>query len=82
MGLLLLAMFAAAFSLLAKRLSTTVITAPMVFIALGVVLSNTGLLSGDEARHGLHLVAEVALVLLLFLDAAQIDLIALRNRHI
>ena len=54
----------------------------MVFLALGYLLSTTGYFSHQEMEKILHLVAEVALVLLLFLDAAQLNLTALRNRHV
>ncbi len=81
-GLLLVAMFTVAFAMLAKRLAATVLTAPMVFIAFGLLLSTTGLLPHKEAEASLHLVAEIALVILLFLDAAQINLQALRQRHV
>ncbi len=81
-GLLILALFTMAFAMVARRLGTTVVTAPMVFLALGAALSTTGLLPADKAEAGLHLVAEIALIVLLFLDAAQTDLGALRQRHV
>ncbi len=81
-GLLIVSIFTVAFAMVAKRLSGTVVTAPMVFLALGVMLSVTGLLPHQEAEKILHLVAEIALVVLLFIDAAQINLSALRNRHV
>jgi sodium/hydrogen antiporter len=81
-GLLIIAVLVAAYAMLAKRMARTVVTAPMLFIALGVLLAATGLFPGDEAEAVLHLVAEVALVVLLFLDAAQTDLAALRKRHV
>lgn len=68
--------------MLAQRLSSTWITAPMVFIAFGYALSFTGLFPHANAETLLHLVAEIALILLLFLDAAQIRLSALRERHV
>ena len=81
LGLLALTLFTALFTLAARRLSSTVLTAPMLFIGFGFLLAQTGLMSGHlEAL--LHIVAEVALILLLFLDAAQIDLQALRKRHV
>ena len=81
-GLLVVALFTAIFAMGARRLSTTVITAPMVFLALGWLISQTGLLPHQEVETTLHLVAEIALIVLLFLDAAQMDLMALRKRHI
>ena len=81
-GLLILTVFAAGFAMVAKRLTSTILTAPMVFIAFGFLLSQTDLLPHAEAETILHLVAEIALIVLLFLDAAQIDLEALRERHV
>lgn len=80
-GLLILAIFAVAFAMLAKRLSNTILTAPMIFIAFGYLLSTTGLFLQKEAEQMLHLVAEIALVVLLFLDAAQINLGVLSRQH-
>ena len=82
LGLLLTAMFVAAFSMVAKRLSTTALTAPMLFIAFGLLMSKTGLLALSEMEKTLELVAEIALVILLFLDAAKTDLDALRARFV
>lgn len=82
MGLLLLALFTAGFSMIASRLSSSMLTAPMVFIALGMVLFQTGVMAPIEAERALHVVAEITLIILLFLDAAQIKLQALRMRHV
>ena len=81
-GLILVAIISLGYAMLARRLATTLVTAPMVFIALGAVLSFTDTLPQANADHALHLVAEVALIVLLFLDAAQIDLTVLRRRHV
>lgn len=81
-GLLIVAFCTLAFALVAKRLSATIVTAPMLFIALGVILAITGIVHHDQAESALHLVAEIALIVLLFLDAAQIDLRVLRKRHV
>lgn len=81
-GFLIVCMVTVGYSMIAKRLSSSVLTAPMIFIFVGVILSLTGLLSEHDMEVLLHPVAEVALVILLFLDAAQIDLVALRKRHV
>ncbi len=81
-GLFLIAAFTVGFSMIARRLSSTVLTAPMVFIGFGFLLAQTEMMPHAEAETVLHLVAEVALILLLFLDAAQINLKVLRKRHI
>lgn len=79
------------YGLVSRRLEGTSITAPMVFVAAGLL---TGLAGGDlgvafegsrahsgevelteTARH----IAEIALVLLLFTDAARIDVSVLRG---
>ena len=81
-GLFVLAVFTVAFCMIGQRLSSTIVTAPMVFLALGWFLSLTGLLPHMAMEGTLHLVAEVALIVVLFLDAAQIDLRVLRVRHV
>lgn len=77
-----LSLFAIGFATIAKRLVTTIITAPMVFIAFGALLSQFNFANDIYAQESLHLVAEVALIVLLFLDAAQIDSSILRHHHI
>ena len=78
----MLAMFAAGFAMLARRIARTPLTAPMIFIAFGYLLSQSSLYPHLAAETMLHVVAEIALIILLFLDAAQIDLRALRQRHV
>ncbi|MEP2781174.1 MAG: cation:proton antiporter [Pseudoruegeria sp.] len=81
-GILVLCMLGASFAMVAHRLSSTIVTAPMVFIAAGALVSTVGLIDPVASEHDLHLVAEIALVILLFLDAAQIDMAALRKRNV
>jgi len=81
-GLLIVTMFTVAFTMVARRLSGTIVTAPMLFLGLGWVLSLTGVMPHAEVEDTLHLVAEVALIVVLFLDAAQTNLGALRVRHV
>lgn len=82
MGLILLCMATMAYCMIGKRLERTMLTGPMIFIALGVLLNVTGLYSAEHGEEALHLVAELALILLLFLDAAQTDLKVLLKRHV
>lgn len=81
-GLFLTAAFALAFSMVAKRLESTILTAPMLFLAFGFMLSTTGFMPVSGAETALHFVAETTLIILLFLDAAKTDMAALRTRHI
>jgi NhaP-type Na+/H+ or K+/H+ antiporter len=77
----LLACLVFAFGLLSRRLDDTVVSAPMVFVAAGLVAMWTGLVELGSATHGepgtsrevVFVVAELALVLLLFTDAARIE---------
>lgn len=82
LGLLLAAAFAMAYSMVAKRLSTTIFTAPMLFLGFGYLLAQTGLMPSHGTDVALHLVAEATLIILLFLDAAKTDVKALKSRHI
>ncbi len=81
-GLLALALFTVMFTMVARRLSSTIVTAPMLFLALGYVLSEAHVVPPTQTEAMLHVVAEIALLVLLFLDAAQINLAALRRQHV
>lgn len=81
MGLILLCAVTVVFCMFGRRLSGTILTAPMIFMGLGLLLHKMGLFEGAESEEALHLVAELALILLLFLDAAKIDLTVLQRSH-
>lgn len=81
-GYLAIAVFLVAFCMVANRLSRTIVTAPMVFLALGALLAQLDLVPRAASEEALHVVAEIALVVLLFLDAAQIDQRALLKRRV
>lgn len=80
-ALLTIAIVTACYTMFAKRLAATPLTAPILFIAFGAFMSATGLFQAHEFEAVLHFTAEVALILLLFLDASQIDLKVLRRDH-
>jgi NhaP-type Na+/H+ or K+/H+ antiporter len=78
-----LAVFAAvvlAYALVSRRLELSAITAPMVFVGAGIVAGPDVLdLFELEATHGTAFhIAELTLAILLFADAARIDLRSLR----
>jgi NhaP-type Na+/H+ or K+/H+ antiporter len=88
-GLGLIACVVFAFALVSRRLERTVVTAPMVFVAAGLAAGWSGALdlgaaahahggATEASREAVFVVAELALVLLLFTDAAQLDLRRLR----
>lgn len=69
------------YSLLSRRLEQTVITAPIIFTAAGVLLVVTtgGVEIPVLERQGLLKMAELGLVMLLFTDASHVDLKALKE---
>jgi NhaP-type Na+/H+ or K+/H+ antiporter len=73
-GILLILLCVVIYSMLAKRLASTVITAPMVFICVGFCVSHFDLLHVEGSQEVLYVLAEIALIVLLFLDASQIHL--------
>jgi sodium/hydrogen antiporter len=73
------------YSLVSRRLALTVVTAPIVFTAAGMLISLTrpGLAELELGREGRLLLAEVALVMLLFTDATRVGLRVLKgNRNL
>ncbi len=72
------------FGLVSRKLSSAVITPPMVFVVAGFVLSAPGLgfLHVEIEQHMLKLLLEVTLILVLFSDAARIDIDKLKKDHI
>jgi NhaP-type Na+/H+ or K+/H+ antiporter len=74
--LVVLAVVIFAFGLVSRRLEGTVLTAPIVFVVAGAILGSGGLglveIGLDD--HAVLLVGEFALALVLFTDAASINL--------
>jgi NhaP-type Na+/H+ or K+/H+ antiporter len=73
------------YSLISARLERTVITAPILFTAAGMLTSliPAALYHPAIGRKGFLLIAEVGLVMLLFTDASHISLRVLRgNRNV
>jgi sodium/hydrogen antiporter len=70
-----------AWGLVSARLESLNVSAPMAFVALGLVLVNDPVSAIDVNVHGetLRSLAEVTLALLLFSDAARVNLRVLRH---
>lgn len=81
MGILIALFSVSAYTMLAKTLSSTIITAPIVFMALGFSLQYFSLIDVENSEEILYLVAEIALIILLFLDASQINLRRLKKQN-
>ncbi len=77
-------MFSAAlfgYALVSKRIATTVVTGPMLFMVFGVIVGPEALdlIHVELDGHLIQLLLEGTLVLVLFSDAAVIDLRAVRS---
>ncbi|MFK8015285.1 MAG: cation:proton antiporter [Gammaproteobacteria bacterium] len=71
------------FALVSKRLDGSVLTPPLIFVAFGFAIGDGGfgVAMVNPGRDGIHLLAEITLILVLFADAARIDLKVLRRDH-
>jgi len=78
--LVVIATLVFAYGLVSRRLATTLITGPIVFVGAGMLfgLEGLGLIEVDAGSGVLRTVAEGTLVLLLFTDAIRIDISRLR----
>jgi len=74
-ALLVVAALLFAYSVVSRRLATTPLTAPMIFVAAGVILGpdGTDTVHGAIPTEAFRLVLEAALVLVLFTDAASLS---------
>ena len=57
------------YTMVANRLTKTIITAPIYFLILGYILSYCNFIEENDIKKMLHLVAEISLIVLLFIDA-------------
>lgn len=71
------------YSLVSGRLAGTIVTAPLVFILFGFAVGSGGfgIADVDPGHSAIHIVAEFTLILVLFTDAARIDLSQVRRDH-
>lgn len=78
----LIAAFVILYGAVSKRLESTVISGPMVFVVFGFILSSevTGLITYKE--HTLiNIIANITLILILFSDASRINLTLFRKEQ-
>lgn len=80
---LALALTLVGFGLVSARLSGSVLTAPILFVAAGLLLGplGVGVVEIDFSGGALETIAEFTLVLVLFADAARIDVRMLWRYH-
>jgi len=81
--LIAIAAFVMVFGLISGRLARSVVTPPMLFVAFGMMLGSewADVVPLGLDNPALHIIAEMALILILFTDAARIDLRALRTEY-
>ena len=70
-----------AYSLVSGRLRGTLLTAPLLFAAFGWLAGSAGAVNIAVDHGVIHVVAELTLILVLFADAARIDLGRVRRDH-
>lgn len=82
-GFLIVALGLVVFGLVSRRLRDSALTPPLVFAVFGFAIGGAGLgiIEADFDLGLIHTLAEVTLVLVLFSDAARIDLRNLRAEH-
>ncbi|MEE9292211.1 MAG: cation:proton antiporter, partial [Acidobacteriota bacterium] len=78
-----LAGFLLAFGLISGRLQKSIVTAPMVFVAFGLLFGPLalGIIRLDVESEVIRTIAEATLILVLFTDASRIDLRILRREY-
>jgi NhaP-type Na+/H+ or K+/H+ antiporter len=64
---------------LSVRLQRADLTAPILFVTIGVVLAGLGIVETPEGPEGLKILVEVTLVWVLFSDAARVPVQAIRH---
>ena len=74
-AIVLVALIVFAFGLFSSRLERSIISAPIVFVTVGIVVSPLGLdlVELGLGAEALHIIAELTLVIVLFTDAAKIN---------
>jgi len=82
-SVLVIALAILLYGLISRRVSDAPVTGPMVFVALGFLLSDRVLGFGDVSMAGAFagVLAELTLILVLFTDASRIELRLLRREH-
>ena len=80
--IVILAIFAFLYSIVAGKTERSVFSGPVIFVFVGILMGPLvlGWFEGVAARNQLRMFADLTLVLILFSDAANVDLSVLRSR--
>lgn len=81
--LAILALFVFLYSLIAGRIDRSSISGPIVLVTAGIVMGPMvlGWFEGGKVRGELRLLADLTLALILFVDAANADMVTLKKRY-
>ncbi len=82
-GVIIFTLALFAYSLVSHGLEGSMVTAPMIFVAIGLLVSPEGLdiIPLSENSELILVFAEIALVLILFSDAARLDFRKLKGNR-
>jgi len=80
-SVLLIAIAALAYGVVSRRLLSSPMTPPMIFASLGFALYAGGVVDLRGSEGGVHVLAEITLVMVLFADAARISIRRLDRDH-
>lgn len=69
------------FGAISRRAEQSILTPPLWFVLVGFGLNRVGLIDVELTTQGIRMLAELALILVLFTDAARIDLDCLRREE-
>ncbi len=83
LSIIIIALIFMGFGLLSGKLEGSLLTPPLLFASLGLLFSQNGLALVDLQvdQHSIYIITEMTLVLVLFSDAARINLRGLRSNH-
>lgn len=78
--LLIIVIAISAYCLISRKIEASIITLPMIFAGLGILLNQLGLnlVDPDIERKVIHGLAEITLILVLFSDASRVKASSLR----
>jgi len=80
-ALLIIALMLLLFGLVSRKLQLSIITPPIAFTIIGMVMGGIALIQPDIESAGVELLVELTLVLVLFTDATRIDLGLLKREY-
>ncbi len=82
-GLLVVGLTILAYGVVSKRAERSILSPPMAFVTVGLLAGplGFGLIEFSVEEPFVHLLAEVTLVLVLFIDASRISFARLRSEH-